>query len=175
MGPRSRVSRNDIWDDLLRYLILILVLFSSCARSGDDPVIAQMRLRKMQTRTFVGATAKAVSKELLAVLQDEGFIVKNVSNELGLITAERDTNIEKLSSKFWAYVFSGKKARWNKHSLIEITSNISEEPGKTKIRINLLLRVFDNLGRIVDVHQVLEEEAYIDFFNKVQRGLLVHS
>ncbi len=131
-----------------------------------------MRLRKMQTRTYVGTTARSVAKELLAILQDEGFMVKNVNAELGLITAERDSNIEKFASKFWAYVFSGKQATWKKHSLVEITSNITEEKGNTKVRINLLLRVFDNFGRIVDVEQVLEEEAYVDFFNKVQRGLV---
>lgn len=155
----------------MRYIILLL-LFVSCARHTEDPLVAQMQLRKMQTRTYVGTSSKAVAKELLAVLQDEGFMVKNVNAELGLITAERDTNIEKLSSKFWAYVFSGKQASWKKHSLIEITSNITEEKGKTKIRINLLLREFDNFGRIIDVHQVLEEEAYEGFFNKMQRGLI---
>lgn len=128
----------------------------------------------MQTRTFVDTTPKAVAKELLAILQDEGFMVKNVNAELGLITAERDTNVEKFSSKFWAYILSGRQATWKKHSLVEITSNITEEKGKTKIRINLLLREFDNHGRIVDVHQVLEEEAYVDFFEKVQRGLIVN-
>lgn len=158
----------------MRYLVFLVLIFSSCARNTEDPLVAQMRLRKMQTRTYVGATAKSVAKELLAIMQDEGFMVKNVNAELGLITAERDTNIEKFSSKFWAYVFSGKQATWKKHSLIEITSNITEEKGNTKVRINLLLRVFDNFGRIVDVEQVLEEEAYVDFFNKVQRGLVTN-
>lgn len=128
----------------------------------------------MQTRTFVGTTSKSVAKELLAILQDEGFMVKNVNAELGLITAERDTNIEKFSSKFWAYILSGRQGTWRKHSLVELTSNITEESGKTKIRINLLLRVFDNQGKIIDVHQVLEEEAYVDIFDKMQRGLIVN-
>ncbi len=126
----------------------------------------------MQTRIFAGADAKTVMKEIIAVLQDEGFMIKNVSNEIGLLTAERDINIEKISSKFWAYIFSGKHARWKKHSLIEITTNVTEEQGQTKMRINFLVRVFDNLGRMIDVHQVLDEEAYQEFFNKIQKGIL---
>jgi len=126
----------------------------------------------MQTRTYVGSNSKEVAKELLAILQDEGFMVKNVNAELGLITAERDSDIEKFRSKFWAHVFSGKQATWKKHSLVEITSNITEDKGNTKIRVNLMIRVFDNLGRVIDVHQVLDEKVYIDFFNKVQRGLV---
>ncbi len=109
---------------------------------------------------------------MLAVLQDEGYMVKNVSGDLGLVTAERNTHIEKFGSKFWAYVFSGKRARWKKHSLIEITSNVTEDHANTKLRINFLVRVYDNLGRVVDVHQILDEEPYTEFFNKVQKGLL---
>ncbi len=126
----------------------------------------------MQTRTFVGHDSQVVSKELLSVLQDEGYMVKNVSNDLGVITAELDTNIEKFSSKFWATVFSGKRARWKKHSVVELTTNITEKQGNTQVRVNYLMRTFDNLGRIVDVHQILEDEAYLDFFNKIQKGLL---
>lgn len=127
----------------------------------------------MQTKTFVGYDAKTVTKEIISVLQDEGFMLKNLSGDLGVITAERDSNIEKFGSKFWAYVFSGKRARWKKQSVIEVTMNITEEQGKTKVRINYLVRILDNLGRLVDVHQVYDEPIYTDFFNKVQRGLLI--
>ncbi|NGX37315.1 MAG: hypothetical protein K1000chlam2_00469 [Chlamydiae bacterium] len=157
----------------MRILILfILVIFTGCGRHSEDTVVTQMRVRTMQTRTYVGQEAKKVSKEVIAVLQDQGYMVKNISHELGVITAELDTNIEKFSSKFWSYLFSGKNARWKKHSVVEITSNITEEQGRTKVRINLLVRVFDNLGRVVNIHQILEEEAYTDFFNQVQKGLL---
>ena len=157
----------------MRILTFILLLFlASCGRTHEDPVVAQMRVRAMQSRTFVGHDPKTVFKEVLTVLQDEGYIVKNVSSELGVLTAELDTNIEKISSKFWAYLFSGKKARWKKHSVIELTSNVSEENGNTRIRINFLVRVFDNLGRVIDVHQILDDDAYLEFFNKIQKGLL---
>jgi len=111
---------------------------------------------------------------MVAVLQDEGYIVKNISHDVGVLTAECDTQIEKFSSKFWAYLLSGKRARWKKHSLVEMTSNISEEAGGTKLRVNFHVRVFNNLGHVVDVHQVLDEKPYVDFFNKVQKGLLSH-
>jgi len=159
----------------LRYLIcFLLLLLSSCARQAEDPTIAQMRVRKMQSRTFVSHGAKEVIREMVAVLQDEGYIVKNISHDVGVLTAECDTQIEKFSSKFWAYLLSGKRARWKKHSLVEMTSNISEEAGGTKLRVNFHVRVFNNLGHVVDVHQVLDEKPYVDFFNKVQKGLLSH-
>ena len=126
----------------------------------------------MQTRTYVGHDGRSVSNEVIQILQDEGYMVKNVSTDIGLITAELDTNIEKFGSKFWAVIFSGRNARWKKHSVIEMTANITEAESQSKIRVNYLVRVFDNLGRVIDVHQVLEDEIYIDFFNRIQRGLL---
>lgn len=126
----------------------------------------------MQSRTYVGHDGHSVSKEVIQILQDEGYMVKNVSTDIGLITAELDTNIEKFGSKFWAVVFSGRNARWKKHSVIEMTANITGAENQSKIRVNYLVRVFDNLGRVVDVHQILEDEIYADFFNKIQRGLL---
>ena len=153
-------------------ILLILIALTSCGRHAEDSIVAQMRVRNMQSRTFAFQDSKKVSKEVIAILQDQGYMVKSVSHELGVITAELDTNIERFSSKFWAYLFSGKNARWKKHSVVEITSNITEDQGRTKVRINLLVRVFDNLGRVVNVHQILDEQAYIDFFNQLQRGLL---
>lgn len=130
-----------------------------------------MRTRTIQSHTFVGQDTKTVTKEIISVLQDEGFMVKTVSGELGVLTAERDTNIEKFGSKFFAYLFSGRNARWKKHSVVEVTSNIVDEGEKTRVRLNFLVRVFDNLGRVIDVHQILDEEMYEDFFVKIQRGL----
>lgn len=156
----------------IRLSFFCLLLLFSCTRQQEDPIVAQIKIRSMQTRTFVGHNANTVMKEVIAVLQDEGYIVKNVSNDLGILTAERSINIEKFSSKFWAYVFSRNNARWKKHSLIELNSNVTEEQGRAKLRVNFLIRIYDNLGRIVDVHQILEETAYLDFFNKVQKGLM---
>lgn len=152
--------------------ILIGVFFLGCSRKQDDPIIVQMKVRTMQTRTFVGQNASSIMKEVISVLQDEGYIIKNISNDLGILTAERNIHIEKFSSKFWAFVFSGRKGRWKKYSLMELNSNVTEEQGRAKLRLNFLIRIYDNLGRVVDVHQILDDEAYLDFFNKVQKGLL---
>ena len=154
-----------------RILPIVLLTLVSCARNQDDSALSQMRVRSMQTHSFVGYSSREVTKEILSVLQDEGYMIKSVSSELGLLTAELDTNIEKFSSKFWSSVFKGKQARWKKHSLLEMTSNISEEGENTKVRINYLVRVYDNLGRIVDVHQIFDERAYQEFYIKVQKGL----
>jgi len=151
---------------------ILLLLLASCTHHAENQAVAQMRVRGMQTRSFIGIEGKTVMKEVIAVLQDEGYIVKNVSHDLGLLTAELDTNIEKFASKFFAYLFSGRSARWKHRSVVEMTSNVTEEEGKSKLRINFAVRVFDNTGRVVDLHQIHDKDAYQEFFNKVQRGLI---
>lgn len=126
----------------------------------------------MQTRTYVGYSPKKVLKEALAILQDEGYMIKSVNAELGIITAELSTNIEKFVSKFFAYLFSGKRARWKKQSVLELTMNVTEEKDKTKLRMNFQLQLLDNLGRVLDIHPILEEKVYEDFFSRIQKGLL---
>ena len=126
----------------------------------------------MQSRTYLGCDSRVIAKEVIQLLQDEGYMVKNVNTDIGLITAELNTNIETFGSKFWAVVFRGKRARWKKHSVVEITANISEVSNQSKIRVNYLLRIYDNLGRVVDVHQILDDEVYDDFFDRIQKGLL---
>lgn len=160
---------------MIRYFfILILLLICSCSHSNDDPLVAQMHMRNMQTRVYVNSSTKTVVKEIINLLQDEGYIVKNVNMELGLVSAERNMDIEKFSSKFWAYIFSGKNASWKKYSIVEMTTNISEHHNQSKVRVNFLLKIYDNHGRQQEVHPINDEVHYQKFFSKLQRGLLSH-
>lgn len=156
-----------------RYLLIpLLLLIAACTRQVEDPAIVQAKTRQIQTRSFVGRDAKTVMKEMVAILQDQGYSVKNVNSEIGILTAERNVDIERFSSKFFAVLFSGSSARWRKHSLVEMTSNLSDQEGRTQVRITFLVRVFDNLGRVLEVKQVVDEEHYEAFFAELQKGLL---
>lgn len=157
------------------FLPLFLLLLAACTRQVEDPAVAQAKIRQIQTRSFVGCESKSVMKGMVAILQDQGYSVKNVNSEIGILTAERNIDVERFSSKFFAVLFSGSKARWKKHSLVELTSNLSDQEGRTQVRITFLVRVFDNLGRVVEVKQVLEEEQYAAFFAELQKGLLLSS
>ncbi len=160
---------------MIRCFFLLLILFSSCSHQNDDPIVAQLHMRNMQTRVYVNNSTKVVVKEILNLLQDEGYIVKNVNMELGLVSAERNVDIEKFSSKFWAYVFSGKNATWKKYSILEMTTNISEHQNQSKVRVNFLLKIYDNHGRQLEVHPINDEIHYQKFFSRLQRGLLNQS
>lgn len=151
--------------------LLCLLLCMGCNRS-DDPALAQIKKRTTQTHTFIGHSAKAVMQQVIAVLQDGGYIIKNVSYELGILTAELDCDIEKFSSKFWSILFSGRNARWKKQTTFEMNCSLREDEGKVRLRVNFLMRMFDNTGRLLKIEPIEEEEAYHLFFGQVQQGLL---
>jgi hypothetical protein len=156
---------------VLSLLISIFVL--SCATTSLTPEKTQLQIREFQTRTYDTKDTKMVMKALLNVLQDEGFIVKNAVVDLGLISAEKEVDIEGFGEKFLALLFLGANATWRKNLILEATANVSEFGDKTRVRINFQAKILDNAGRVVKIEQVDDEKYYQDFFSKVDKGIFI--
>ncbi len=77
-------------------LSLFILLCTACSSSKPkESVKTQLEIRQFQTRMFEKVDIKKVMKSVLNVLQDEGFIVKNVALDLGFLTAAKEEDIEK--------------------------------------------------------------------------------
>ena len=57
------------------------------------PEQTQLEVREYQTRTFETGDTALVMKAMLNALQDDGYVVKNAVVDLGLITAERESDL----------------------------------------------------------------------------------
>lgn len=112
-------------------------------------------------------------KSLLDVLQDDGYVVKNVALDLGFISANKEMDIEEGSERFFAQATRGNQARWVKNELIEATVNVSEFGPVTRVRTNFQRKVFDNQGAVVTVEQIIDELFYQEFFVKVDKGIFI--
>jgi hypothetical protein len=152
-----------------------MVLLCGCHPSGEaqKPEKTQLEIREFQTRTFDVQDQRLVMKSILNVLQDDGYIVKNVALDLGFLTANKEIDIEEARDRFWAQFSRGREARWPKHELIEATINVSEFGTKTRIRANFQFKVFDNTGAVVVIRPIIEEEFYQEFFTKVSKGIFI--
>ena len=64
-----------------------------------------------------------------------------------------------------------KPSSWNKNVVIEISANVTQFGGDTKVRVNFQRKLFDNYGRVVRVVQIYDENYYQEFFTKVHKGL----
>ncbi|MCI0453394.1 MAG: hypothetical protein L0Y68_00180 [Candidatus Dadabacteria bacterium] len=153
--------------------ILSLFVFSCTKTNVAVPKKTQLQVRQFQTRTYDTKNTKMVMKALFNVLQDDGFIVKNAVVDLGLLTAEKEVDIESSGVKFFALFFMGANASWEKSLILEATANVSEFGEQTKVRMNFQAKVLDNAGRVLSVEQVQDEKFYQDFFSKVDKGIFI--
>ncbi len=155
------------------FSILTLAVFTGCTYSAPESPMTQLQVREMQSREFDTKDTKLVTKSVMNVLQDEGFIIKNAVLDLGLISAERYIDIENSNDVFRSRFFSGQYARWNKQYIIEASANISEYGNQTRVRLNFQRKTIDNFGSPVDVRTVLDPALYQSFFEKVSKGIFI--
>ena len=153
-------------------LILLAVLGTGCSSKDDQP-LTQLQVREIQTRSFEQKDAKTVLKEMINVLQDDAFIVKHANLELGLLSGEKDVDIENGWNRFFSVMARGQQASWNKNSVMEVSANVTQFGDDTKVRVNFQQKIFDNFGRVVKVMQIYDQICYQEFFNKVHKGLFI--
>ncbi|MDF2549405.1 MAG: hypothetical protein K0S07_472 [Chlamydiales bacterium] len=153
---------------------LTLLTVVGCAPHDDsEPVLSQMELRQIQTKSFNSVDMKNVMKVMLSVLQDDGYIVKNANLDLGLISATKEMSVESRKEKTLSLMVNGEQARWKKNAQIEVSATVNSFGSDVKVRVNFQKKVIDNIGAPVSVDQVLDPEMYLDFFNKVSKGLFI--
>ena len=112
-------------------------------------------------------------KAMLNVLQDDGFMIKAAVPGIGLLTATKEIDIEKMSESMAFYFFGGENVRWKKNSIIEATCNVSYFKDKCKIRVNFTQKVLDNLGGVVKIRQIYDQKFYQAFFVKVDKSIYI--
>jgi PBP1b-binding outer membrane lipoprotein LpoB len=153
-------------------ILFITFFFAGCSRA-PEPQKTQLQIREFQTRTFQVKDQKLVLKAMLNVLQDDGYIVKNVVSDMGLLSAVKEADVESKGEAFAAAFFGGQNARWKKAQIIEATCNVSEHADTCKVRASFVMKVLDNKGGIIDLKQVDDQNYYQDFFSKVDKSIFL--
>jgi hypothetical protein len=136
----------------------------------EEPM-TQLQIREIQTRSFDNKDAKSVLKEMLNVLQDDAFIVKHANLELGLLSGEKDVDIDNGWNQFFSVMRNGQQQSYPKNVVIEVSANVTQFGNDTRVRANFQKKVFDNFGRVIRVVQIYDQSYYQEFFNKVHKGL----
>ncbi len=148
-------------------------MLSSCVMNQPaEEKITQLQVREIQTREFDTTDTKLVMKSMMNVLQDEGFIIKNAVSDLGLLSAEKNIDIENKASAMLLTLVS-ENPRWNKHQTLEASANVSEYGCKTRVRVNFQIKTIDNYGCPANVETVTDPCMYQEFFDKVSKGIFI--
>ena len=157
----------------LPLLLLFALALSGCVWGTAKPPKTQLEIREFQTRAFDTKDQKLVMKAVLAVLQDDGYAIKNADKDLGFVSATKEVDLG--GGPLWTWgVNSGKSdARWKKLRVLDATVNITEAGRQTRVRLSLQEKILDNLGGIMEVGVVDDAKVYQDFFVKVDKGLFL--
>lgn len=156
-------------------LSAVALVVSGCHREAEPPM-TQLQIREIQTRSFVGKSVKVVLKEMLNVLQDDAFIVKNANTEIGFISAEKEVDIGSPWHEFLSALrtsANGDQPSWKKNEVIAVSANVTQFGSDTKVRVNFQKKILDNFGRVMKVFPIYDAIYYEDFFLKVHQGLFI--
>lgn len=151
--------------------VLFLALIAACA--SQKPPVSQLQTRQFQTRAFDGVDVKTTMKAMMNVLQDDGYIIGQGSLDLGLLSAQKQVDVESKGEAFWAVFWAGGNARYKKNSVIECSVNVSDFGQASRVRANFQVRLLNNKGEVMRVEPVLDEAFYRDFFSKVDKAIFL--
>ena len=148
----------------------ILIFAVGCATT--KPKVSQLQMREFQTKT-TEADMKTTMKAMMAVLQDDSYMLKEANLDLGLITAQKEVDVQDTGAAVVAVLFAGANARWAKNSIWEATANVTEYGDKCKVRVTFQMKKMNNKGEVMEVQQVDTENHYVEFFDKVDKAIFL--
>jgi hypothetical protein len=135
--------------------------------------MTQLQIRQMQTRAYDIREPRRAVKAVLDVLQDEGYIPKEVNVDVGYIYAAKEVELEDAGEKFWAEFWHGKDATWQKNSIVECAANVSPRHQGVRVRLSFQVKVFDNNGRVLRVETIDHPLFYQAIFSRIDKGIFI--
>ncbi|MBR1424768.1 hypothetical protein IJ579_04315 [bacterium] len=163
---------------ILAILFILCLALPVCAKKRQSETVIvpmkQLEKREYQTRTYDNLDKQFVTKALLNVYQDEGFIIYNVNSLLGFIYASKDYNIadsETDISKEFGFTKSRLSYNGVNVATLESSVNITDYGKDLKIRVNFRRKLFNMYGNAQFIEDLNDEEYYQKFFEKVENAI----
>lgn len=155
------------------WLLLFTTTFLACSTSENEPPPAppQLELRNAQTRTYATNDVKTVMKATVNVLQDLGFVLKSADSALGVITAEKWSDIPHTSKELRRAEKDGKVLPQN--LVLECTLNISPFGDQVRVRASFQRKTYAAGGTVLEARPVADLRFYQEFFSKVDKSVFL--
>jgi len=154
-------------------LLFLLLVITGCAPRTNEPPMTQLQIREIQTRAYPISDMKMVMKAMINVLQDEGYMISNSSLDLGLLSAEKNIDVESTFMRILARLADAQNARWDKQTTIVANANVSSFGETTRIRMSFQSKTVDNFGCPSKTITLYDACLYEDFFSKVSKALFL--
>ena len=148
-------------------------LLAACTSMSPPNLKTQLQVREFQTRTFDTAQTDQVLSAVVDAFQDQGFMVKNVVPQVGLVSASREVDVEDTGQMLLQTFVFGHNAVWGKNAMIEANANVKTQGNKTKVRAVFQEKVLNNRGDMDTVHTIEDPKFYQDFFEKISKSIFI--
>ncbi len=148
-------------------------LLVACQMKPQQPLKTQLEVREFQTRSFDTNKTDAVMSAVVEAFQDQGFMVKNVVPQVGLVAATREVDVEDRNEAFFQTMMFGANAAWGKNAIIDATANVKTVGNSTRVRTNFQEKVMNNRGGVDTVRTVEDPKFYQIFFDKVGKSIFL--
>jgi hypothetical protein len=85
----------------LFFFIPLVLILGACATTAPKPEVkkTQLEIRELQTRSYDTKDVKMVMKAVMHALQDDNFIIQQANIDLGLLTAQKEVDLEKVAEE----------------------------------------------------------------------------
>lgn len=155
-------------------IAVVALGLAGCTMPGQQDVQqTQLQEREYQTRLFDTTDQKAVMKALLGALQDDGFVISQANTDLGLLSAQKEVEVKNEGEAFMATLLAGSEATYQNNAIQEATANVTAFGQQTRVRLNVVQKVMDNKGGVMDVRPIADQKFYQDFFETVSKSLFI--
>ena len=154
------------------FILLLACFITGCSSPSEiEKPQAKERMQKFQKVAFAIQDPKPVMKAVLRVLQEDCYIVRHMSLDLGFLSATRENTTEHSSDKFWAGISKGERGRWEQQEITDAVVSIQPSAGRVSVRAHFQIKRVDNKGAIISIQHMQEEDFYADFFNRMKKEL----
>jgi hypothetical protein len=167
--------------------VLALILLSSlaaCTTTPKQPELslteAPLEIREMQTRSFDAATETQILASAIAVLQDMGYSIDEVEQELGIISASKraDATPEE-KGRYVLYLLECMLSctAWQMEpdeQLIDLTLAVFPRNSFTDshaVRLTIQRQVWNRAGQLSLQEPIEDEQVYQDLFVKLSKSV----
>lgn len=148
--------------------LVLVTLAPSCSQKKEELPKKESDAKPIsKSREFPVREVKPVMRCVLNALQEEGFVVKNLSVELGFLTAVKEVDIGDKRANLWAQFTQGKDARFPKERRTDVTCTINPTPTGVCVRLQFQSKEFDNKGALLSIKNAEEDAFYNRIFEKI--------
>ena len=165
------------------FFFTFAVLFSGCVNQQNLYTLDKdyLERRNIETRIFDTKNEKELLTAYAQVLQDLGYSITESDVNLGLITAEKNSDVTTKAGKVALATLSilsmaVDKSETTYEDVQKFYVNIVTTPTKEKtikVRVLFTRKSWDNKGNLFKVEKISDTKTYQQFFDKLSQSVFL--